>query len=345
MLQRGSQVGRALIEVESYDTRQDHGSRRPLGGQRSRPCPSLIRPVIHTHPATSEGRPRPHGPIGFYDDESFLVAAAVEFLLPALHEGSMAVAVLIGDHRDAVERALALGGIDVEAARSRGDYVAVDSEQLADDLVAGGEVDVERFEAVTHELFQGVAGRPGETRICGDLATVLWDEDEVEAVLALEHHWSHIRDAPAFEMLCLYSTSVIESATVDAFSAACGLHTKIDPIESYQQLIASDIDRAVVLLDTQAQSHRLRHEALSERGLELRSDLDRVVREADQQQEQLRRAISSRDVIGQAKGILMSRSQVDADTAFAMLRDASSRSNRKLAAVAQTVVDHLLQRT
>jgi len=272
------------------------------------------------------------------------VESAVEFLLPALREGSMAVAALTGDHQSAVERALALAGIDVEAARARGDYVPVDSEQLAETWVTGGEVDVERFEVATHELFQAAAGRPGETRICGDLATVLWDEGEVEAVLTLEHLWSHIRGAPAFEMLCLYSTSVIENAPVDAFSAACALHTKIEPIESYQQLIASDSERAVVLLDAQEQSHRRGHEALSQRGLELQSELDQLVRETGEQQEQLRAAILSRDVIGQAKGILMSRGRVDADAAFAMLRDASSRSHRKLTTVAQTVVDHQLRR-
>lgn len=295
-------------------------------------------------PAILDGPTGHHGPIGFYDRESFLVDAAVEFLLPALQEGSMAVAALAGRHQGAVEGALALAGIDVEAARARGDFVVVDSEQLAEMLVVGGEVDVERFEAVTHELFRTSAGRSGETRICGDLATVLWDRGQVEAVLTLEHLWSHIRDAPAFELLCLYSTSVIESATVDAFSTACALHTKIDPIESYQPLVASDINRSLVLLEAQAQSHRLEHEALAQRGRVVQSTLDRVVREGGEQQLQFRHAISGRDVIGQAKGILMVRWHVDADAAFAMLRAASSRSNRKLHTVAQAVVDHQLRR-
>jgi len=256
----------------------------------------------------------------------------------------MAVAALTGDHQNAVERALASAGIDVEAARARGDYVPVDSEQLAEMWVAGGEVDVERFEVATRELFKGAVGRPGETRICGDLATVLWDAGEVEAVLTLEHLWSHIHRAPAFEMLCMYSTSVIENAPIDAFSAACALHSKIDPIESYQPLLASDSDRAVVLLDAQQQSHRRDHAALSQRGLELQSDLDRLVREADQQQQQFSDAIASRDMIGRAKGILMARMRIDDDAAFEMLRDASSRSHRKLHTVAQTVVDQQLRR-
>jgi GAF domain-containing protein len=57
--------------------------------------------------------------------------------------------------------------------------------------------------------------------------------------------------------------------------------------------------------------------------------------------DQLRTAIASRDVIGQAKGILMARANVDADAAFEMLRQRSQDRNRKLRDLAQQIVqDH-----
>ena len=54
---------------------------------------------------------------------------------------------------------------------------------------------------------------------------------------------------------------------------------------------------------------------------------------------QLRQALKSRDVIGQAKGILMERRKIDADEAFEVLRSASQALNVKLAQVAQTLVE------
>lgn len=54
---------------------------------------------------------------------------------------------------------------------------------------------------------------------------------------------------------------------------------------------------------------------------------------------QLRRALDTRDVIGQAKGILMQRRGISADEAFDVLRRASQSLNVKLARVAQTIVD------
>ncbi len=52
---------------------------------------------------------------------------------------------------------------------------------------------------------------------------------------------------------------------------------------------------------------------------------------------QLRQALESRDVIGQAKGILMERERVTADAAFDMLRRASQQVNRKLRDLAEDI--------
>jgi len=53
--------------------------------------------------------------------------------------------------------------------------------------------------------------------------------------------------------------------------------------------------------------------------------------------EQMDQALASRDVIGQAKGILMAREGVTADVAFEMLRRASQRLNVKLLKLAEEV--------
>jgi GAF domain-containing protein len=55
--------------------------------------------------------------------------------------------------------------------------------------------------------------------------------------------------------------------------------------------------------------------------------------------EQLRAALASRDVIGQAKGILMERERITADAAFRMLAASSQRVNRKLAVVARELAE------
>jgi transcriptional regulator with GAF, ATPase, and Fis domain len=55
--------------------------------------------------------------------------------------------------------------------------------------------------------------------------------------------------------------------------------------------------------------------------------------------EQFRSALASRDIIGQAKGMIMERFKVDAVQAFELLKRLSQSSNTQLAAVARQLVE------
>jgi GAF domain-containing protein len=59
----------------------------------------------------------------------------------------------------------------------------------------------------------------------------------------------------------------------------------------------------------------------------------------EQRAENLQAAMVSREVIGQAQGILMERERITADQAFQLLRHSSQRLNVKLRDVAQALVD------
>lgn len=58
----------------------------------------------------------------------------------------------------------------------------------------------------------------------------------------------------------------------------------------------------------------------------------------------LLRAVDTRDVIGQAKGVLMARQGCTPDEAFEVLRQASQRTNRKLVEIAQAIADSTQRR-
>lgn len=64
-----------------------------------------------------------------------------------------------------------------------------------------------------------------------------------------------------------------------------------------------------------------------------------ALRRAEQLAQHLAHALENRDVIGQAKGIIMAAQNVSADEAFDVLRRASQRANRKLHEVARDIVE------
>lgn len=66
---------------------------------------------------------------------------------------------------------------------------------------------------------------------------------------------------------------------------------------------------------------------------------ERALRESDIARDQLQRALDSRVLIEQAKGVLAHLEQVEMDEAFALLRSRARSSGRHLSVVAQEVID------
>ena len=62
---------------------------------------------------------------------------------------------------------------------------------------------------------------------------------------------------------------------------------------------------------------------------------------ASDKENQFESALASRDVIGQAKGIVMERFKIDAQRAFALLANLSQDSNMPLRQIAQRMVDSI----
>lgn len=65
---------------------------------------------------------------------------------------------------------------------------------------------------------------------------------------------------------------------------------------------------------------------------------------SNQLNDQLAQAVESREIIGEAKGILMERQGCTRDEAFEILRRASQRENRKLRDLAEELVERVEQR-
>ena len=88
-----------------------------------------------------------------------------------------------------------------------------------------------------------------------------------------------------------------------------------------------------------ATSQRLAHDLASQAAVVLANAA--ALMGAELTNEHLRVALETRDMIGQAKGILMARQGVSGDQAFDVLRRASQRTNRKLRDVATDVINQV----
>jgi AmiR/NasT family two-component response regulator len=69
---------------------------------------------------------------------------------------------------------------------------------------------------------------------------------------------------------------------------------------------------------------------------------DKAIKQLSDKVGHLERALESRDLIGQAKGILIARCGLDPDAAFRMMVDQSQHQNRKLVEVAAEIVQRAI---
>lgn len=135
--------------------------------------------------------------------------------------------------------------------------------------------------------------------------------------LAREAAWP--RFAPAATergMGAVLSTALLPAAAPPRLSGALNIYSR------HSHGLGKDAQALALLLATHASLALARTEAVAAGKLRAA---------------QLRRAVDSRDVIGQAKGILMNRQGLSAEQAFALLRRTSQDLNVKLVELAETL--------
>lgn len=135
--------------------------------------------------------------------------------------------------------------------------------------------------------------------------------------LATEQRWPQFSTAARELGICaVMSTSLHPNAVAPARAGALNLYTR-------QPRGFDDDDRMAALLLATHASLAVAHTT--------------AVTSAELHATRMRKAIDSRDVIGQAKGILMAKRNMSADEAFDVLRRTSQQLNIKLTTLAHTL--------
>lgn len=152
---------------------------------------------------------------------------------------------------------------------------------------------------------------------CLDAAQVLGPACAISPDLAADTRWPRFGPAAADHGVgAVLSTALLPSAQPPQLSGSLNLYSR-------RPHGLDDADASAALLLATHASLALAH--------------TRAVSWARLQENQLREAIDSRDVIGQAKGILMARRGMSANHAFDVLRRASQDLNVKLVKIAETL--------
>jgi excisionase family DNA binding protein len=194
--------------------------------------------------------------VQFYDADTSLTDAVAGYMATALQVGDAGVVIATPNHREAIEERLWADGLDMDAARARGQYRALDALETLSTFMVDGQPDPARFDqtvgAVLAQSTQG--GR--HSRLFGEMVALLALDGNHSAAVALEQLWNDLQTRHTFALFCAYpTTSMHGSDLADVLGTVCTQHAHVIPAESYTALPSQDDQfRAIVQWQHKAQA-------------------------------------------------------------------------------------------
>jgi signal transduction histidine kinase len=217
--------------------------------------------------------------VQFYEDDRFLAETAVDFFASGLVNGQRAVAIATPAHRESFAQGLHEKGFDVERARTNGQVILLDAEELLATFMVGSLPDASRFRLAvdgllgSHARFGEGVGPRKPVLAYGEMVDVLWRRGNLEGALRLEELWNELANVYNFSLLCAYSLDSFVHDTHDGpLRAICNQHSHVVPTERYMQMDDDARLREIALLQQRARA--------LETELEHRRELEDSLRDA-----------------------------------------------------------------
>ena len=220
--------------------------------------------------------------VQFYDSDAFLLDSVSDYIGSALGAGETGIVVATEAHCEGVEGRLQAAGLNVAAARARGQYLALDAIETLAKFMVDGAPDEERFIDVLGSIIARAA--PGRrVRIFGEMVALLLVDGE-GAAMRLEELWNGLQRTHSFSLFCAYPMPHFAGeAPAELLGKVCGEHSSVIPAESYTALASVD-GRLRAVAQLQQKAEWLQVEIVERRNVEERLRValasERAAREA-----------------------------------------------------------------
>ncbi|MEX1022556.1 MAG: MEDS domain-containing protein [Dehalococcoidia bacterium] len=188
----------------------------------------------------------------FYDVDSALIESLREYVSDGLSDGDACIVIATEPHRAALDRVLVADGVDVEGARERGQFVALDAAESLATFMRDRQPDQALFVEHIGGVVLRASSRFGHVRAYGEMVGLLVEAHEPDAAMELECTWNDFQAAaPVFALLCGYSNASLTQAPATFAGHVRGAHsgevpeghslagTSLETLETTQTILRS----------------------------------------------------------------------------------------------------------
>ena len=185
--------------------------------------------------------------VQLYTDEKALVASVCRFIERGVRDGEGVVAIATAAHWSDVAVRLDERGIDVSAARGRGQLVVLDAQQTLARLLVDGMPDGTAMREIVVPTVDAVRGAGYRSiRAFGEMVDILNGRGELAAAIRLEELWNELLAEQRISLLCGYAVDALDRREYAQTLPRIGdVHSHLMPVEDAERLERA-IDRAFI---------------------------------------------------------------------------------------------------
>ena len=185
-----------------------------------------------------DAAPRDHI-VQLYQDQDFLNRAVCRFAGAAIANGEGIILVPTLSHWNAFRPRLEAEGVDVEAARERGQLTVVDADELLPRFMRDGMPDSPVFLGLAADVIRQAraGGRYGTVRWWGEMVNVLWERGDVAASMNLEDLFDQLGEEQDVALFCSFLMDNFNGEVHTHMLPRLGTnHSHLIPVEDYARL-------------------------------------------------------------------------------------------------------------
>src|SRR5713226_6555573 len=194
--------------------------------------------------------------VQFCETDAFLMDSVSAFIGAGLRVGDAVIVLATKPHTENLEERLKKDGLEVAAARVRGQYIPIDAAATLSKCMVDGSPEPGRFAEVVGSMIALAAQGGCHVRIFGEMVALLWAEGNRAAAIRLEELWNDLGKTHSFSLCCAYPMQDFDGEVYEEeFTEICQQHSRVIPAESYTRLSSADERlRAITLLQQKATS-------------------------------------------------------------------------------------------
>lgn len=177
--------------------------------------------------------------VQLYQDQEFLNRAVCRFAGAAIANGEGLILVPTLTHWDAFRPRLEAEGVDVEAARKRGQLTVVDADEFLPHFMRDGMPDSPIFLGLAADVIgkARAGGRYQTMRWWGEMVNVLWERGDVGASMKLEDLFDQLGKEQDVALFCSFLMDNFNGEVQTRMLPRLGTnHSHLIPVEHYARL-------------------------------------------------------------------------------------------------------------